>query len=108
MSLPSGSAGKASETKKKDKHPLPPASLAATIANFKCTVDLKKKTRKYYEHFPNVFCADVLDPTNCMMDDKDTNHSSKVLEQIRSFPKLTGKWTGFSSANNAMRYNHVQ
>ena len=45
---------------------------------------------------------DVLDPTNCMMDGNSKNHSSAVLSQIQSLSKITGKWGGFSSTNNAM------
>ena len=45
---------------------------------------------------------DVLDPSNSM-EGKDKNESSRVLAQIRNFPKLTGKWTGFTPEDTVMR-----
>lgn len=84
--------------KKREKHAnLPPSSLPAAINGFKCMYIT------YHNNIHSIFVSiDIFDPSNSMMDGEDNNHSSKILAQIHSFPKLTGKWTGFNSIDNSM------
>ena len=85
--------------KKREKHAnLPPSSLPAVINGFKCTLCIA-----CHNNIHSIFVSiDIFDPNNSMVDGEDNNHSSKILAQIHSFPKLTGKWTGFNSTDTTM------